>query len=812
MKKGCFLTIFIGLLAVTGTLCAQPQTKIAEASRTTIAPKIDGSLDDLCWSQAMATSSLVQFDPNHGKPESQTTMVYFAYDDDALYVGAFLFEKYPDSILTQLGARDDNSLNADWFSVHFDTYNNRMDAYTFRVSASGVQSDYMRSDGTYDAVWQSAVNISAVGWVVEMKIPYSALRFPMNEQQIWGLQVERYIRRNRELSQWALTPKGVANYQNSWGELVGLASIKPPLRLALKPYLSGSLQHDESVADPDARMSYSYGGGADIKYGINQSYTLDMMLYPDFSQVKSDDKVKNLSAFETVYAEQRPFFNESVDLFKKGGLFYSRRIGGQPAEFGNVSASLEPEEIILSNPVQSRMLSATKVSGRGSNGLAVGFLNAVTGNTWAEIENAKGGERRMLTDPFTNFNITVLDQVLRNNSSAYLINTSVIRSNQYGDANVTGAGTTLNNKQGKYRLNASGALSQVFDYDQETGKSDATRGYKYWLSAGKVSGRFQFNLYRNVFDDQYNDNDLGITHRNDFVQNGAQFSYFLFEPVGKVRSLRGFVSMSRETSFTTAENINTLFQSGYSMTGMKYISNWLTLTLSPFERYDYYDPREKGRFYIRPGYFSTSWGFSTDYRKPLAFDGSIWFSGDQDDNRAFSARIQPRFRFSDRLSFYYALSGSLNDNNPGWVEKDGSGSIIYGKRDLTSWENTLSGQYMFRSNLSMGLWLRQYWYYGVYNDYFTLLENGRLSPILSYNKDNDFNFNTFNVDLSVNWDFAPGSRFSFIWKNSIATEDETVIYNFMDNLKNTLNADQLNQFSLKLLYYIDYQTVFKSKG
>ncbi|MBE0638119.1 MAG: carbohydrate binding family 9 domain-containing protein [Bacteroidales bacterium] len=812
MRKRFFLTIFTGLMLLVTVSKAQPSVKTATAIRAETPPRIDGSLEDFCWSQASAINSFVQYDPNHSKPESQTTMVYFAYDDEAIYVGAFLFDNYPDSILTQIGTRDDNSLNADWFAVHFDTYLNRLDANTFKVTASGVQSDYMRSDWTYDAVWQSAVNISAVGWVVEMKIPYSALRFPKQEEQVWGLQVQRYIRRKRELSEWAITPKGAPNQQLTWGALYGLNNIQPPLRLALKPYLSTTIQHDQAIADPNARLSYSYGGGADIKYGINQSYTLDMMLWPDFSQVKSDDKVKNLSAFETVYAEQRPFFLESVDLFKKGGLFYSRRIGGQPAEFNHVSSAIDSSESLTDNPVQAKMLNAIKVSGRNNKGLAVGFLNAITGNTYATIEENEGKTRKVLTDPLSNFNIAVLDQVLPNNSSAYLINTSVLRDQNYDRANVTGAGANLLNRKNTFRINLSGACSQVFNYEKTTKNYTKTKGYKYSASFGKISGKFQFNLYRNGMNDRYDDNDLGITHRNDYVQNGVQFNYHLFEPVGKIRSLRAYLNANRETSYTTGENVNSVIQAGYSMTALSYVSNWLNLSWSPFERYDYYDPREQGRYYIRPGYANVSWGFSTDYRKPVALDGNIWFGVDGENYKGVSFRLQPGFRLNDRLNFNYSLAMSLTTNNLGWVEKDNSGTIIYGNRDLESYENILSGQYMFRNNLSVNLRMRHYWYIGAYDRYYSLLENGRLTPNLVYGKNNDFNFNSFNIDLVLNWDFAPGSQLSLVWKNAIQNEDDFITYGFFDNLTQTLQADQLNQLTLKLLYYLDYHTMLKITG
>ncbi|OYT13676.1 MAG: hypothetical protein B6I19_03920, partial [Bacteroidetes bacterium 4572_114] len=368
MKRISILTIFTFLLALTVAAATRNPNKTAYANRISSPPKIDGVLDDYCWETTEAISGLTQFDPDYSRPASQKSFVYIVYDDEAIYVGALLHDTAPDSILTQFGNRDDGGLNADWFGVEFDTYFNQMDAYSFKVTASGVQIDSRYRDHTFDAVWQSAVKITDEGWVAEMKIPYSAIRFPNEDEQVWGVQVLRNIRRNRETDMWALGVKGAPNQMVYWGTLNGLANIKPPIRLSLSPYFSLSGQHDQRIEDKANQFSYSFGGGADIKYGINESYTLDMTLFPDFSQVKSDDKVKNLSAFETVYAEHRPFFKEAVDLFRKGGLFYSRRIGGTPKHFYEVNDLIDTNEFIIDNPSQAKLLNALKVSGRNNHG------------------------------------------------------------------------------------------------------------------------------------------------------------------------------------------------------------------------------------------------------------------------------------------------------------------------------------------------------------------------------------------------------------------------------------------------------------
>jgi hypothetical protein len=625
--------------------------------------------------------------------------------------------------------------------------------------------------------------------------------------------VSRYIRRNREVSQWALGVRGVPNQLVYWGTLSGLSEIKPPIRLSLTPYFALAGQHDQSVEDLNAQHSYSFGGGADLKYGINESYTLDMTLFPDFSQVRSDNKVKNLSAFEVVYDEQRPFFNEAVDLFNRGGLFYSRRIGGTPAEFYEVPDQIDSTEIIIDNPAKAKLLNATKISGRGKNGLAIGFLNAITNNTYATVEDQEGNAREILTDPFTNYNITVLDQALKNNSSAYLINTSVIRAQQYGDANVTGAGMNLLNRENTLRINASGAYSQVFSNPDEEGKSEVKRGYKYYISAGKVSGNFQATAFRSVKNDTYDDNDLGVTLRNNFAQNGINLNYYIFDPVWIIRSFSSHVQFHRETDFTTRKNINTNIRIGANATFLNWFSTWFNSNYSLFDRYDYYDPREEGRFIVRSGYANGTIGFSSDYRNPFALDGSIWMGFDWDGYYGRTFVLSPRIRMSDKLFFDYRASLSLVDNFKGYVTQiDSTADIIYGNRITETYENTLSGRYMFKNNLSLSLWMRHYWFKGTYSEYYTLNSEGRLEDNEYYEENNDFNFNTFNIDLVFNWEFAPGSNLSVVWKNAIVQDDDIMVDDFAENFSSTLKADQLNQISIKLLYYLDYFSVFKGNS
>src|ERR1051326_393147 len=396
MRSFCFAL----LLLCSCLLCAQDSLPSLSAIRTSTPPKIDGVLDEEIWKNAPVATDFLQDEPEYHKPSSQHTEVKIIYDDNAIYVGAFMYETHPDSILHELGNRDDADLNSDYFFVAFDTYNKLIDCFTFGVTASGVQYDSKLADETFNAVWNNAVKINEKGWCDELRIPYSALRFPDLKVQNWRLQLRRNIRRRRETSRWAFVPKDDPNIIKYFGHLDGLSDIKPPLRLSMTPYVSAYAER-APLYNADGTYvhsnGFSYNAGADIKYGLDERFTIDMILLPDFGQVQSDQKIKNLSYREVTYDENRPFFKEGTELFSKNNLFYSRRIGRTPTLYYDIPYELGAGEKVISNPAQTKLINATKLSGRSNSGLGVGVFNALTAQMNAVIEDSLGNRRSVVT-------------------------------------------------------------------------------------------------------------------------------------------------------------------------------------------------------------------------------------------------------------------------------------------------------------------------------------------------------------------------------------------------------------------------------
>jgi hypothetical protein len=630
------------------------------------------------------------------------------------------------------------------------------------------------------------------------------------------MQVVRSFRRNREFDQWSLEKQGADNTLVYWGLLNGITNIKPPVRLSLTPYFAVAAEHYPNDNGDD--LSYSFGGGMDLKYGINESFTIDMTLLPDFSQVQSDNKVKNLTAFETVYEEQRPFFNEAIDLFEKGDLFYSRRIGKTPVNFLTNSSQLLEGEKIVKNPVQQRLLNATKLSGRTKGGLAIGLMNAVSANTYAIVENEDAEQRKILTDPASNYNMVVLAQSLKNNSEVFISNTNLVRAMSYDDANVTAAGIKLNNKSNSYVLNINGGASQIFSI-QEDDPGDRKRetGFKLYTGFGKTNGNFQFTLLKGFMDDKFNANDMGITLYNNYHLNYVSVSYNIYQPWWKLRDLHSSLVLQNENNYTTGKVQTASLEMKNYGTTMKYLTLWLNGSYDFIETFDYYETRTKGRYYRKPCSISGNVGFSSDYRKTFALD-IILNTGAAKENQTFEKgiSIHPILRLNNHLLLSYNFSSLVTENQMGYASSLSSSlsdSIIFGKRDITTITNTLNAKYLFRNNLSLNLNTRHYWSKGKYNTYYLLDNEGQTGSAIAYNGNHDFNFNAFTVDMVFSWIFAPGSSLNIVWKNAINPPDESVpVPDFFTNLKNTFDAPQQNTLSLKILYYFDYQQLRRHPG
>jgi len=807
--------LFIVLLCVfvPGFLMAQDSLKTYRAARASQSPKIDGVLDEAIWSEANAATGFIQYLPIEGAAPDHPTKVMIVYDDVAIYIGAVMYDSAPDSILTELGKRDAEPINADYFKVSFDTYNNNQDAFVFGTYSSGVQFDIKVSDPTFDAVWESTTSITADGWVAELKIPYSALRFPKSTTQIWGMQLQRSVRRSREVTQWSPVPNATNNPLLYWGRITGIDDVKAPLRLSFTPY--ASLYADRSPytdADGVARYSnsLSYNMGADVKYGIDERFTLDLTLLPDFGQVQSDSKIKNLSYREVVYSENRPFFKESLELFNKDDLFYSRRIGDVPSGYYSAEGQLQEGERLDENPSSAKLINALKISGRTDSGMGIGFFNAITENTYAVIKTVDGGTRRVLTEPLTNYNVMVFDQQLANNSGFYVINTNVIRDKGYNDANVTGTGFTISNKKNTFAFEGKASLSQQFSRTLTEPASVLTDqlGYRYLTGIKKLGGTFQYGGSYEVIDDNYFTSDMGYQTINNTVRYKTFISHNLYQPWKVFRNSNSIMVYNYATNFLSGKPISNDLDMSTFFTFLDYNAVFAGGGAVLGDYYDYDEPRVTGRYSKGIRYYYAYAGLSTDYRKKLALDIQQNISNFIGEfvSEGYNTNVTVRYRVNDKLTLRYIFGYYFDPYNFGFADIDTNGDIIYGLRRMNTFENTLNISYIFNNAMSVNVYGRHYWQTGEYHHYFTIIENGDHIPNDTYNINNSYNYNAFNIDATFTWRFAPGSDLIFAYKNAIESDIPGLSKRptFDENFNDMIALPQRNSISLKVLYYLDY--------
>ncbi|WP_299228023.1 DUF5916 domain-containing protein [uncultured Psychroserpens sp.] len=783
--------------------------KQLQIERTTTPPKIDGILDDAVWQNANIATNFIQYQPEMGvvAPEAQRTEVKMTYDDNAIYVAAYLYDD-PNEIMKQLTSRD-NFGQTDFFSLVLNPNNDAQNDTNFFVFSSGVQADAIASpsigeDFSWNAVWDSAVKIHDDGWSLEMKIPYRTLRFENQENPTWGLQFFRHFRRFR--SQYAWNPIDITkgNIGLYHGELKGLNGIKPPTRLILYPFATGIVNSFDGDTETDLTF------GMDVKYGITENFTLDATLVPDFSQAGFDNVVLNLGPFEQTFSEQRQFFTEGVDLFSKGGLFFSRRIGNAPS--GNLNLN-ENEEAVV--PDEVKVLNALKVSGRTKNGLGIGIFNAITEKTNARVtDSITGNTREVIAEPFTNYNILVVDKQYNGNSSLSLINTNVLREGNFRDANVTALVSDMTNKKNTYRLLAEAKMSSVNYQDSGT-----ETGFSSFLFAGKVAGNFRYSIDHRFADTRYEINDLGLQFRNNFNNFGADVSYQIFEPQGKLNNYRinGFINYRMLASPGVFTGMN--FGGGYRATSIKLDSYGFRLNIEPGKQYDYFESRD-GRFFIFEDFVSTGGWFSSNYNRIFALDlraniGTLFEDGRDLFNYDFE--VSPRVRFNDNFLMVYRLNFIHRNGSRGYADEVDD-QPIFGERNRQIVTNSISANYTFDPFNVLALTFRHYWDTVDYDyEMFTLLDNGRLTTDSGFTRDNigddpNINFSTWNIDLSYSWQFAPGSFLTALYRNQLFNANTESSASFSDSLNRLFDQPIQNTFSIRLQYFIDYNNVKRMFG
>ena len=812
------ITLLIAVLFFSNGITAQEinqNRKRMNATRVSSPPKIDGIINEALWSNIPIAKDFIMMRPTNGEkePDTHKTEVKLVYDDQAIYVSAKMYTPDTSIIPAEFNSRDRIG-NSDFFMLMINPNDDGQNPTMFIVTASGVQADSKVSTGNEDynwnAVWRSAIKVNDDHWAVEMKIPYRALRFANRPIQSWGVNFHREVKNLNARFTW----NPIDNTQGSWtqydGLIEGFKNITPPTRLNFYPYASATTTSFEGKTD------FDWSVGMDVKYGLTENFTLDATLIPDFGQVGFDDVSLNLGPFEQQFSEQRQFFTEGTELFTKGRLFYSRRIGSSPIRSASVD---EDTETLIDAPEKVQMLNAIKISGRTEKGLGIGFFNAITDKAEATIQNNTTKEiRTEVINPFSNYNILVLDQQFNQNSSVTLINTNVTRDGDFRDANVSGLLWHVEDKGSNYNIDGSFKMSNIYD-DED----NPNTGYTFDTSLGKQSGNWRGEIGYNFENKDFNPNDLGILFSNNEQTIYGFAAYHLLKPKGIFNSYR----------VSTSYNINFLHNPG-TYTGTNASLSFQAQTKKRFgfggnlnygsERKDFFEPRQgttSGVFFKRPERVNINhWG-STDYRNKFAIDYNWYYTFFKNNpKQSYGFRISPRYRFNNQFSLIYGFRYGQTNNDQGYATQVSQSDvdenptltpylneIIFGQRDWTTYNNSLTGKYSFSTKSSLSMSFRHNWSKVPYeNQYYTLGSNGELINS-NYTDNNNKNFNRWNLDVNYLWQFAPGSQLIAFYRNSISNFNDNANQNFSENLNSLLQESNRHTFSVRLVYFIDYNNL-----
>jgi hypothetical protein len=810
------LILALGALvtALSGFAQKEKIVKKIPAVRTTQKIQIDGDINDEAWKTAPVATDFVEWRPTFGRKEDEKnrTEVQLLYDNDAIYIGGFCHETSNDSLSTELVGRDVIRSN-DFIGVLFDTYNDKINGFGYFVTPLGEQFDAKYSstgeDPSWNSVYQSEAKIVPGGWTFEMRIPYSAIRFSNKPVQDWGLNITRRRSKSGIQLMWNPTDPTFGGYFLAlFGMWTGIENIKPPVRLSFSPYLSTYATHYPYNDPTKKNTSTSVNGGMDLKYGINQAFTLDMTLIPDFGQVQSDNKILNLTPFEVKYNENRTFFTEGTELFSKGNLFYSRRIGGEPLHYNDVYNQLQPGETITRNPKETRLINATKISGRTSSGLGIGFFNAITKPQYATVEYNGKEVRKIETEPLTNYNILVLDQSLKNNSSVSLINTNVTRAGKDYDANVTAGLWDIYDKKNVWNTSGKVAVSNLIGYLPE-GKTQT--GYNHNFNFGKTGGRFNFMFTQELSNNKYSHNDMGYFTNNNFLNNFLWVGYKWLTPKAWYNRINLNFNFGQSMRYKPWDFQNRFYNISAN-TQLKSLW-WMgtNINMNPEEQ-DFYEPRIAGKMFKRPASFAYGAWFESNYAKKYATSVELvgrWSNKYNSSGYDISARNQ--YRFNKKLTITINTNLEFRNNNIGFATTLNDSSIFALRKRYTV-ENVFNVKYNFTNKTGLSFRARHYWSNVNNQHFFNLKNDGSLDPLASINKDVNNNVNYFNIDMVYTWQFALGSFLNIVWKNSVNTFDTDIRGNYFKNAGSTFEAPQLNSLSLRVIYFLDYLSLKKHKS
>ena len=728
-------------------------------------PTIDGKLDDEVWQSATPFSDFTQRDPNEGDPPTEETEVRVLYTDAALYVAVRAWDSRPDEIAALLTRRDMES-PSDWLGIAIDSYRDRRTAFVFMVNPAGVKRDvYFFDDGnedeSWDAVWDVGISRDNEGWTAEFRIPFSQLRFPNADRHRFGFNVYRKINRLNEEIFWRIPPKAEPGFVSRFGDLEGIAGIRPPQRIEILPYsvLTAATAPSQQGNPFRGGTSGSASFGGDLKFGLTSNITLDATFNPDFGQVEADPAVVNLTAFETFFPERRPFFNEGSDIFRfsiglgdgdmeNESLFYTRRIGRAPQGRAN------PRGGYAEQISQTTIYGAAKVSGRTPGGWTVGLMTAATAEEEAQVVDSTGNRLMDVVEPRTEYMVGRLARDFRGGlTQVGLFGTAVRRelpeNLQYLRSSAFTFGANWNHRflNDTYSFNGRIVGSRVGGSEQAIERTQRSAAHLYQrpdndylaldpnrtslagfasqMSIAKIAGDWRFSTGFDTRSPGFEANDLGFMRDADRTIQWVWLQRRWQQPGKVFRSF--FLNFNQWSVFNygwdreaLGGNVNLHF------TLLNYWNGGLGFN-ADLEGFSSASLRG-GPGIIRPGSWNVWFNFNSDYRKSVrgGIGGHIWRSPEAGSwswgvNHHLSWRVAGNLDFTAAPGFNKELSTWQYLRT---AEVLGETEYIHGGIERTTASMMFRGNLTFAPALSLQLYMQPFIATGAYQSY-SRVENPR---------------------------------------------------------------------------------------
>lgn len=829
--------------------------RIYYATRIKERPKIDGKLNDACWTSGIWDGGFIQQQPLQGRPPSEETKIKVLYDENNLYVAIQCFESVPNGIRPILSRRDE--FDGDMAGIALDSYNDKRTAFEFNVSAAGQKIDLVhlgdyQFDTNWDAVWDGKTQVNDSLWTAEIRIPFNQLRFAKKEEQVWGMHIWRWIDRIKEESQWKLIPIDAPAMVYLFGELRGITGINPKKTVELLPYSSFKYSPDS-----DLKNKTTSDFGLDGKLGISSDFTLDYTINPDFGQVEADPSVLNLNAYEVFYNEKRPFFLEgnSILNYEMGSdvLFYSRRIGHAPSYTPSVS-----EDESISMPENTSIINALKITGKSKKGLSLGVIQSFTAKENASIYSGNNKEK-IPVEPFTNYLVGRIKQDLnKGNTVIGGMVTSVIRKIDDDHLNFLpesafSAGLDFKHewKKRKYFLDMKSFYSNVEGsenaiYRLQTNsvhyfqRSDASHldldnsittlsGFGGDFSGGKRSGKFRAIGNFSWRSPGVDLNEIGYIKQADFIREKITLTYKVNKPKGILRDYYGEISQEKNWSYGGEKTGDLLNLHLFT----RFTNLWLIhLDLSKgFKTFDTRELRGGPKLYKENLYDGLLF-FQTNNVKDVMFAASANFAGRNDHNTLYQIyrlylrwQISKNFKLTSDTKYYDMVD--LHEYAGKAYRNDNSTEFMVGRINWKILETTFRSEYFITPELSVQYYANPYASIARYSEFRRVADAGnrniaqRYSPVNLLQLENgyyyadedsdnisdlrfanrDFNFRELRSNFVARWEYKPGSTFYFVWTHS-RSKNET-IYNdsILDSFGSIFDTKAQNVFMVKFNYW-----------